>query len=153
MFLLDKANLAQWFAAYHQSDNELNDLKLALTTGILIAVCVGWFYFFVFLARKRNAQDEKRVETLFTQMNTPIDPVVEGGNEKYNSDARQFDVIGKLARVYGVSILVLLILDNPLAGRLCILCCGGFISGLWLWLIGCGKRKRKLDAQAEFAAT
>lgn len=146
VFLLDKANLATWFAAYHLSDNELNDLKLALTTGILIAVCVGWFYFCVFLAKKRNAEDEKRVETFFTQMNTPIDPAIEGGNETYNSDARQFDVIGKLSLVYGVSILVLLIFDNPLAGRLCILGCGGFISALGLWLIYCGRRKRKLDA-------
>lgn len=153
VFLLDKANLARWFAAYHLSENELNDLKLALTSGILIAVCVGWFYLCVFLAKKRNAMDEARVGKFFKQMNTPINLAIEGGNETYNSDARQFDVIGKLSLVYGVSILVLLIFNNPLAGRLCILGCGGFISGLGLWLIYCGRRKKKLDAPTEAAAS
>ncbi len=148
VFILDKENLSKWFGSYNLSDNELNDLKLALTTGVLITVCVGWFYFCSWVAKKRKPADEARVAKFFDDMNRPIDPTVEGSNEKYNSDARQFDVIGKLALVYGLSILVLLIFNNPLAGKLCILGCGGSITAIGVWLIYCGKRKTKKEAQA-----
>lgn len=152
VFLLDKENLAAWFANFSLSDNELNDLKLALTTGILIGICILWFYFSLLLAKPRRAEDEARVRSFFDEMNRPIDPAVEGSNEAYNSDARQFDVIGKLCLVYGISILALLIFDNAPGGIIAIAGCGGMISALGGWLLFHGRRKAKRERAAPDAA-
>lgn len=141
MFLLDKDNLAVWFSRFNLSDNELNDLKLALTTGILISVCVSWFYGCMAWGARHTSAAAARVEKFFNDMNRPIDPDKEGSHDAYNSDTRQFDVIGKLCLVYGISIMVLLVFDNALGGRLCIFACGGFITAMGAWLFYYGRRK------------
>ena len=131
------------------SGSELNDLKLAITTGILILVCVAWFYGTMLVPLKRTREEEERVDRFFDDMNRPIDPEKECSGAEYNSDERQFYTIGMLALVYGISILLLLIFDNAPAGRLAILLCGGFVAGLGAWLIHCGRKtkKRKLAEQ------
>lgn len=141
VFLLSKENLMNWFAAYNLSSNELNDLKLAITTGILITVCVVWFYATMLVPQKRTREVEERVSKFFDDMNRPIDPNIECAGTEYNSDKRQFLTIGMLSLVYGISILALLFFDNPLAGKLAILGCGAFVTLLGCWLLYCGKRK------------
>lgn len=153
VFVLSKENLAVWFASFNLSTNELNDLKLAITTGILITVCVAWFYGTMLLPLKRSAEEEKRVNQFFDDMNRPIDPETECAGTEYNSDARQFFTIGMLALVYGISILALLLFDNAPAGRIAILGCGGFVTLLGCWLLYCGKRKtRHADCTVPAAA-
>lgn len=151
VFLLSKENLMVWFAAYNLSANELNDLKLAITTGILITVCVAWFYGTMLVPQKRTEEEEERVAKFFDDMNRPIDPATECAGAEYNSDARQFFTIGMLALVYGISILALLVFDNAPAGKLAILGCGGFVAGLGGWLLFYGKYKlkRQLEAKAQ----
>lgn len=141
VFVLDRDNLSIWFADSALSVNEFNDLKLALTTGILIGVCVTWFYLCVFWAKHRDARAEARVQKFFTDMNRPISRE-EGADEEYNSDHRQFDVIGKLCLVYGLSIMALLVFDNNAVGRWCIAACGAFMSALGGWLVYYGSRIR-----------
>jgi len=141
--VLSKENLSSWFASSHLSGNELNDLKLAVTTGILITVCVVWFYGTMLVTRRQSAEMKARVDKFFDDMNRPVDPETECSKAEYNSDSRQFFTIGMLALVYGLSILSLLIFDNAPAGRIAILCCGGFVAGLGAWLLYCGKRKTK----------
>lgn len=150
IFAFSKENLAVWFASAHLTDNELNDLKLAITTAALISVCVGWFYFTMFFPVKRTRKAVLRVANFFREMNTPIDLETEIRQEAYNCDARQFSVIGKLCMVYGISILALLIFRNPLAGKISILCCGGFILGLGSWLFYRGRQQnRKAEPEVE----
>ena len=151
VFLLSKENLMVWFAAYNLSANELNDLKLAITTGILITVCVAWFYGTMLVPQKRTEEEEERVAKFFDDMNRPIDPETECAGAEYNSDARQFFTIGMLALVYGISILALLVFDNAPAGKLAILGGGGFVVGLGGWLLFYGKYKlkRQLEAKAQ----
>ncbi len=149
LFVLSKENLGSWFAAYNLTGNELNDLKLAITTASLILICVLWFYGTMIFPVKRTAAAAERVKNFFRDMNTPIDSEKECPQAAYNSDARQFDVIGKLAAVYGISILALLIFPNALAGKLAILGCGGLILGLGVWLIYCGKRKQSAPVEKE----
>lgn len=146
VFLLSDANIKSWFASFRLSQAEVNDLKLALTTGVLILVCAVWFYLCLLAAKKRDEATELRVQEFFKRMNTKIDPEAENASAAYNSDARQFDVIGKLCIVYGVSIIALLIFDNAPGGKLCILACGGSITAIGAWLYYCGKRKSRLDA-------
>ncbi len=151
VFVLSKENLAAWFSAYHLNASELNDLKLAITTGILIAVCVLWFYATMLFPDKRSAEVKKRVEHFFDDMNRPIDPETECAAAEYNSDTRQYFTVGMLALVYGISILLLLVFDNAPAGRIAILGCGGFVTALGIWLINCGKRKSRCSKEKDTA--
>lgn len=145
VFLLDKDNLMVWFAKHNLSGNELNDIKLALTTGILIAVCTIWFYLCMAWNKKHDEATEKRVNQFFDDMNRPIDLATESSSQSYNSDKRQFNVIGKLCLVYGISIMLLLIFDNSIGGKLCILGCGGSISLLGLFLLYKGTKTQSVE--------
>lgn len=138
---IDKGNLSLWLEEYALADNELNDLKLSLTTAILIAVCVGWFYFTMLFKNKRKPEDEARVDKFFDDMNRVVDPEKEGCAHVYNSDSKQFFVIGKLALVYGFSILALLIFGHKVAGVIAIIACGGSIVLIGTFLLYCGYRK------------
>ncbi len=151
VFVLSKENLASWFSAYQLNASELNDLKLAITTGILIAVCVLWFYGTMLFPDRRSAEVKKRVDHFFHDMNRPIDPETECAAAEYNSDTRQYFTVGMLALVYGISILFLLIFDNAPAGRIAILGCGGFVTALGAWLICCGKRKSRCSGKKSAA--
>ncbi len=150
--VLTKENPATWFAACNLNSNELNDLKLAITTGILISVCVLWFYGTMLFPDRRSAEVKTRVNQFFDDMNRPINPETECSGEEYNSDARQFFTIGMLALVYGISILALLVFDNAPAGRIAILGCGGFVTALGAWLLYLGKRKNRRPAEKSVAA-
>jgi len=84
----------------------------------------------------------EQVREFFTVMHTPVDFEKEVGEA---NDLRQLKVIGSFAVVIGVLICSLMLLPNPLTGKLGILFVGGFVAaigGLFL-LIG---RKRSGEA-------
>ncbi len=206
-------NLREWFASANLSDEEVNDLKLAIFQTVLIVGCFAWFYLCIFLhvirkkmimmwtsaalvfvswsfamwakvmtsrpgldpvriivataiafaialvwalvctilLKKYPSTDEERVERFFYDMNRPIDLRVESAAKSYNNDVRQFDVVGKLCFVYGLSILALLIFNlihRTTHGATTITCIGGSISLLGAWIVFYGKLKAKWETKA-----
>ncbi len=53
---------------------EIGDLKLAITTGVVAAVSVGWFFFSMLFYRKDEKPYVDQVDEFFHDMNTPIKP-------------------------------------------------------------------------------
>ena len=96
--------------------------------------------FFLFTKRFYNPAKTpnyvKEVDKLFVDMNTKVDFNKEIGKENDNS-AQQAKTMGILATIYGAFILLLVLIPNPISGRIAIVFCalvvGGIGLGLWAY--------------------
>ncbi len=124
---------------------EVGDLNIAITTAVLMVVCVSVYFISMFFYKYTTAEYREQVERFFVQMNTPIDMVKEkiGGVE---GDRRQYGVLGWLCLIYGGVVLLLILIPNPLMGRLSVLFCGGviFAVGVILRIIARGLRAKNV---------
>ena len=107
-------------------DSEVGKLKIGLAYALIGGLCVGW-YFLTMLFYKKDEAYEAQVDEFFEEMNTPINTAKEHG-PTYDSDARQYGVLGTLCLVYGGFVLFLMLIPNSLKDRLMILLVGGVIS-------------------------
>ena len=124
---------------------EISDLNIAFTTGIIAIASVGWFFISMLFYRKDNKQYIEQVDKFFKDMDTPISQD-ENELSGYDNDARQYNVLGNLCLVYGIFISFLVLVPNPIKGRLCILICGSVVvgTGIVLKKIGLGLKKKAL---------
>jgi unsaturated chondroitin disaccharide hydrolase len=107
---------------------ELVDLNIAVTTAVLLIVCVTWFFGTMLFYRREDRAYVAQVERFFKEMKTPIDPAVEHG-PAYARDSIQYRVVGTQALVYGGFICLLLLIPNSVTARLCILFCAMLLAG------------------------
>ena len=104
-------------------------------------------YFFSMLFYKSTNEDLKRKwNTFYQTMETPVDFEKEVGNA---NDGEQLVQIGRFAVVLGALISLLLILDNPLWGRLCILGVAAFVGGIGAIMWAAGNRCRQQLGQTD----
>lgn len=130
---------------------EIDDLNLAITMGVIAVASVGWFFFTMLFYRKDDKQYIEQVDRFFKDMNTPI-RTDENELSSHDNDSRQYNVLSKLCIVYGSFILLLLLVPNPLGGRLSILVCGLVVAvtGFVLRKIGNNIRKKmQLESKTE----
>ncbi len=121
---------------------EITDLNIALTTGTLFVVCVGWYFLTGLFYKSSKSSYVAQVDEFFEEMNTPVNTAVEHGPD-YDNDRRQHLVLGNLCLVYGVFILLLLAIPNPPGARIAILSCGLFVAGTG-WIIRKAGTSQKL---------
>lgn len=115
------------------SAREMDDLNIAITTAVLFAVCVSWFFLTMLFYREKNKRHTRQVDDFFEEMHTPIDMENELPAE-YESDSRQTKVMGNLCLVYGSFILLLVFIPNTLTSRFYIAACGIFMAGFGVML-------------------
>lgn len=121
---------------------ELSDLNIAITTGVLFVACTVW-YFASMLFYKWETQAYKiQVEAFFVEMNTPIRMEEEHQDEEEN-DSRQYSVLGRLCLIYGSFVMLLNFIPNDWESRVYISICGLLILAVGLVLRGIGARIRK----------
>lgn len=110
-----------------------------MTNMIVTPLCIGVFFFSkCFFNPNRNKKYIEEVDKLFADMNTPVDFNKEIGIENDNSN-EQAKTLGILSIIYGAFILLLVLVPNPLEGRLAILGCSMVMLGVGAFL--CFKRK------------
>jgi Na+/proline symporter len=80
---------------------------------------------------------KKQSEQFFAEMHRPVDFAKEIGE---GSDQRQARALATLCNAYGVFICLLVLIPNPLTGRLSILFCGGTLLSIG-WLLRRSSRK------------
>lgn len=124
---------------------EIGDMKIAITTGVVAAICGGWFFLSMLFYRREEHQYIEKVDKFFRDMATPIQPD-EHELDVYDNESRQSNVLGNLCFVYGVFILLLTLIPNQPAGRLIIFCCGGIITGIGVLLKALAGRSRRRAA-------
>lgn len=121
------------------SANELTDMNIAITTGVTFAICLIWFCATIPFNRFSKPAYTRQVDDFFVQMHTPIDMQTEHIAD-WNEDRKHYHVVGTLCMVFGGFVLALMLLPNPMWGRMCFVFCGGSIGGLGLILFLIGKR-------------
>lgn len=111
----------------------------ALLAGVLldVVVCSAWFLGTCLFARRRPATETARVEQFFARMNTPVDFEREEGA---GNDAQQCRTLGWMCLVYGAFLSGLVLIPNPLAGRLGLFACAASLLGVGGLLYGNARR-------------
>ena len=115
------------------NSREVGDLKIAIATGVVAVVCVGWFFLTMLFYRKNEQPYVEQVDDFFKDMATPIRPDEHelGGHD---NESRQCAVLGNLCLVYGAFIMLLVLIPNEASGRLIILSCSGIVVAIGLAL-------------------
>ncbi len=104
-----------------------------------VALGTTWFLFTTLFWKKSPPADRERVERFLTRLDTPIDFAAEEGAGAAN-DARQAAAVGWLCVAYGSFVILLVLIPNPLTGRLAFLGCGGLVAGIGAVLVRQGRR-------------
>jgi len=110
------------------NNQEIADMEIAFTTGVLFFVTVCWYFFTMLFYRDTDKHYGKQVDDFFEEMHTPIDMEKEHVAE-YEGDSRQTRVMGNLCLVYGSFIILLLFVPNTFTARIYIAFCGLFMAG------------------------
>lgn len=113
-----------------------------MTNMIVTPVCITYFLLCRKFYRPEKYPDYvANVDKLFDDMNTPVDFEREIGAEHDNSH-QQAKTLGTLALIYGCGILLLVLIPNPLSGRLAILTCAVLMLGIGTVLMMAGRRHK-----------
>ena len=108
---------------------------------LAIVTCSSAVFFISMAFYRRISDDEReRVEAFYKNMTTPIDYAKEVGQ---NSDVFQLRQIGLFSLLLGSLTMLLLFMDNPLSGRLCIAAIGGFVISVGLLMFWLSKRRAR----------
>lgn len=116
------AHLLGWSSL---SSGEATDLTLVMTNFGMLVVGTAWYFATALFYRRTSPQYQANVERFFAFLRTPIDARREGIVDR---DQIIYRLIGGLCLVYGSFVLLLLLIPNPLSGRLSILFVGATIT-------------------------
>lgn len=120
------------------TSSETKDYYFFIVVIANVIICSIWFALTGLFYNKTTTEYRERVDAFFTAMKTPIDFEKEVGEAKDNKQSR---MLGILCFVYGGFVLLLMLVPNPLVGRLAFLFCGGVIAGVGGLLYRASKRK------------
>jgi Na+/proline symporter len=109
-------------------------------TAMAVNVAVGsaWFLGSTLFYNRTSAEYRSRVEAFFEEMHRPVDFEKEIGAD---SDQHQAKALSKLVYVYAGFLALLLLIPNPMLGRLSILFCALCMAGTG-WLLQRSARPR-----------
>jgi hypothetical protein len=111
------------------SPREVNDWDAV--QGLLLGVTIlpTWFLFTRRFYREPSGERKADCETYWQNLETPV----VSGAESAHMDGKQGAVLGGLAGVYGLFVLLLALVPNPLSGRLAFVAFGCALIALgWL---------------------
>ena len=129
---------------------ELSDLNIAITTGVLFVVCTLWYFSSMLFYKRETLAYEKQVEAFFVEMNTPISMETEHLKEREN-DSRQYLVLGKLCLIYGGFVMLLNLIPNDWEARIYISLCGVSILVAGIILRNIGTKIKEKISQLKYA--
>ncbi|MEP4077197.1 sodium:solute symporter family transporter [Haloferula sp.] len=89
-----------------------------------VVICSGWFLGTTYFYRNSPQEFKRQEEAFFERLNTPV---LESA-EHESSDRQQRLILGKLCLIYGGIIMLMMLIPNPMEGRVCFLFCGGVVA-------------------------
>jgi hypothetical protein len=143
-YIIDPAWFSSWLGFESElSTREQKDYLYFAPVYANVVICSVWFFFTSLFYGSSSSEHKQRVDRFFTAMNTPIDFKKEVGEGK---DVVQSKTLGILCLIYGGFVLLMVLVPNPLMGRLAFLFCGGLIGGVGLLLYRASKKNVVGDA-------
>jgi len=143
-FVINADWLVRTFGLEPLTGREIADYSLAVGVLLNLVVGVTWFLlsrkFYLHHKEERDAE----VSQFFNDLGRPIDFEAEIGKSK---DSQQGGALGNLAMIYGGFICLLILIPNPLGGRIAFLFTGGFLVLIGV-LLKRGGNKSKADEAA-----
>jgi Na+/proline symporter len=121
---------------------EQSDWALVSSIFLTASVCSAWFLAACLFWRQRGAAEVERVKAFFEQVETPVDFAREIGEA---NDSQQYRLMGVLCLIYGAFTTGMVLIPNPLAGRVAILACGASVLGVGLALSWQARRAAALE--------
>ena len=102
-----------------------------------VALGTGWFLLTTLFWKASPPDHRAEVEKFLVRLDKPIDFTAEEGA---GNDARQSAAVGWLCVAYGSFVVLLMLIPNPLTGRLAFVGCGGLVAGIGALLVRSGRR-------------
>jgi SSS family solute:Na+ symporter len=135
----DPGFAAQWFGANAKplSGGERADLLLLVTALGTGTIGIGCFFGSSLFYRPSMPERPSSEDEFFDRLRTPV----EGAAAAELSDEPVYRLLGMLCRVYGAFVLLLMLIPNPVVGRLCFLFVGAVIGGAGVVLNRVAKKK------------
>ena len=115
----------------HLLKEETTSLMLIMTVGLVALVCVCWFFFTSLFYERSTPAYKASVEEFFMRLREPMG-TREGEDVKENLTIELS--IGRLCLIYGLFVMLMVAIPNPLSGRLAFVFCGGVMT-LSGWLL------------------
>jgi SSS family solute:Na+ symporter len=126
------------------TSDEATYLKLAVTTlGGTVLVGSAWYFFTSLFYRATPEAEQRRIETFFTNLHTPVYKEGVSGVQ-----IAVYKLLGCLCLVYGAFILLLVLIPNRFTGRLAFLFCGGVMFSVGAILFTKSKRRGEQPTHA-----
>jgi Na+/proline symporter len=121
----DLSFVGEWFSFSREMNaRELGDASYFVTVFTVFIVCTSWYFLTSLFFGRSTEKFKKQVQDFFTQVNKPVDHEEEDIGK---TDTSQFRTIGIICYIYGSFICLLMLVPNPIQGRLSFLFCGGFV--------------------------
>ncbi|PTX95805.1 hypothetical protein [Opitutus sp. ER46] len=117
---------------------ERADLLLVVTALGTSLVGVSVFLGSMLFYRRTSRAEHARIDALFAKLREPVPPAADADI----SDEPVYRLLGALCMVYGGFILLLMLIPNPVVGRLCFLFVGTVIGSVGVVLHRVANRKR-----------
>jgi Na+/proline symporter len=123
---IGKVVTPEWFQQVTGWEKPLNGdertyLKLGITTlGGTVIVGSIWFFFTSLFYSKAPREEQERIEGFFANLATPVDKHGVAGVQ-----TSVYRLLGTMCLAYGVFILLLMAIPNPLSGRMAFFFVGG----------------------------
>lgn len=92
-----------------------------------VIIAGGWYLLTTRFYRYSSNESQQRDAAFFERMNTPL-VTPEQPTDSEQLDFQQRNLLGKLCLVYGGAIMLMALIPNPIAGRLCFVFCGGVVA-------------------------
>lgn len=124
---------------------ETVDSQFIFVSAVTWGVSSLWFLSSAFFWRVASQSHRERIESLFEDLNRPVDHLAEGGE---NQDAMQYRIVGILSLIMGSFLVLCVLIPNPIYGRVSFSILGGVLSGLGLLMLRSVRR-----AEAKLRAT
>jgi len=129
------ASTLSWVPGFESPylDEEKTGATLTLTVAIVSAVCVGWFFFTSFFYERTSPEYKASVEEFSLRLRQPMG---ERDGEEVKENTTIELSIGRLCLIYGLFVVLMVVIPNPLQGRLAFAFCGGImaaVGGALMW--------------------
>ena len=130
--VLQAEHIEQWFNLSEQlTKREWVDLVVAISLISHVFITGGFFCLTTLFYKPLATDREAAVDRFFTNINTPLRKA-DGDNAQL--DNRQRLLLGRMVAIAGILVMAMMVLPNPLWGRLVFLCCGVVIFAVGFML-------------------